>query len=229
MTVKAVIFDLDGTLASFNIDYRAVRADVRSFLTRKGLPGSVLSTNESIFEMLKKAEIFMKNNDKPEKAFMDIRARALAIAEKYELEAAKSTSLLAGVLETLKALKEMNLKVGLCTINSEKTTNYILKRFGIAKYFDAVTPRDSVKYVKPNTEHLEATLKALGINPEEAIVVGDSRIDMRCARELKAIAVGLPTGVSSPKELISSGANYFITSITDLPTLIEYVNKTTEA
>jgi len=40
--------------------------------------------------------------------------------------------------------------------------------------------------------------------------------------------VGLPTGVSSPKELIGSGANYFITSITDLPILIKYINKTTE-
>jgi len=228
MTIKAVIFDLDGTLASFNIDYKAVRADVRSFLIKEGVPASILPVNESMFEMLKKTEIFMKNNGKSEKAFMDVRAKASEIAEKYELEAAKDTSLLVGVLETLKDLKKMGLKIGLCTINSEKSTNYILKRFKIAEFFDAVTPRDRVKYVKPNTEHLEATVKALGVNPEEAMVVGDSHIDMRCAKELRAIAVGLPTGVSSPKELISSGANYFVTSITDLPTLIEYINKPSE-
>lgn len=229
MAVKAVVFDLDGTIASFNIDYKAVRADVRSLLIRAGVPASVLSINESIFEMLKKTEIFMKNNGKPEKTFMDIRAKTLKIAEKYELEAAKNTSLLPGILETLKTLKKMHLKIGLCTINSEKSTNYILKRFAIAEFFDAVTPRDSVKYVKPNTEHLEATLKVLGVNPEETMVVGDGVSDMKCARELNAVAVGLPTGVSSPKELINSGANYFITSITDLPTLIEYINKTSEA
>ena len=225
MTIKAVIFDLDGTLASFNIDYRAVRADVRSFLMRIGLPASILSINESIFEMLKKAEIFMKNNDQSKKVITETRKKALAIAENYELEAAKTTSLLPGALETLEALRKMELKIGLCTINSEKSTNYILKWFGIAKFFDVVTPRDKVKYVKPNVEHLEVTLKGLGVNPEEAMVVGDCVSDMRCARELKAIAVGLPTGVSSPKELISAGANYFITSITDLPTLIEYINK----
>jgi len=229
MAVKAVVFDLDGTLASFNVDYRAVRADVRSFLIKAGLPASVLSTNESIFEMLKKAEIFMKNNGRSEKAFMDVRRKALAIAEKYELEAAKTTSLLPGVLETLKALKKMDLRIGLCTINSEKSANYILKSFGIAELFDAVTPREKVKYVKPSTEHLEATLSALGVNPDETIVVGDSRIDMKCARDLQAIAVGLPTGVSSPKELINSGANYLITSITDLQALIEHMNKTSEA
>jgi HAD superfamily hydrolase (TIGR01549 family) len=228
MTVKAVVFDLDGTVASFNIDYKGVRADVRSFLMRAGLPASILSTNESIFEMLKKAEIFIKNNGKSEKTFMDIRKKASDIAEKYELEAAKTTSLLPGILEILKTLKKMKLKIGLCTINSEKSTNYILKRFAIADFFDAVTPRDDVKYVKPSAEHLEATLKALGVNAEEAVVVGDGVSDMKCARELNAIAVGLPTGVSSPKELISSGANYFVTSIIDLPSLIEYLDKGSE-
>jgi phosphoglycolate phosphatase len=229
MTIKAVIFDLDGTLASFNIDYKAIRADVRGFLIKKGLPASILSITESIFEMLKKAEIFMKNNGQPEKAMIETRQKALAIAEKYELEAAKTTSLLSGVLETLKALKKMSLKIGLCTINSEKSASYILKRFRIAEFFDAVTSRDKVKYVKPNTEHLEATLKALEVNPNEVMIVGDGTSDMKCAKELKTIAVGLPTGVSSPKELVNSGANYLITSITDLPTLIEYINKTSNA
>jgi phosphoglycolate phosphatase-like HAD superfamily hydrolase len=69
-------------------------------------------------------------------------------------------------------------------------------------------------------------LKALNVKPEEAVVVGDGSSDMRCARELKAVAVALPTGVSEAKELIASGANYLITSITDVPTLIEYINKT---
>src|SRR3989304_10115662 len=121
MGVKAVVFDLDGTLATFNIDYMAVRAEVRGFLIIVGIPASVLSLNESIFEMLKKAEIFLKNNDKPQKTVENVRRKALAIAEKYELEAAKSTSLLPGVVETLRTIKKMGLKIGLCTINGEKS------------------------------------------------------------------------------------------------------------
>jgi len=225
MAVKAVVFDLDGTIVSFNIDYMAVRADARGFLIKTGLPASVLSINESIFEMLKKTEIFMKNNGLSEKTFEDTRRKVLAIAEKHELEAAKTTSLFPGVTETLDALKKANMKIGLCTINSEKSVNYILKRFRIAKFFNAIVSRDSVRYVKPNTEHLEKTLNALGAQPQEVMVVGDSAIDMKCAKELNTMAVGLPTGVSSPKDLIGSGANYLITSITDLPTLISYINK----
>lgn len=225
MTVKAVVFDLDGTLASFNINYRAVRADVRSFLIRIGLPASVLSVNESVFEMLKKTEIFMKNNGRSEKDFMEVRAKVLAIAEKYELEAARTTSLLPGVSETLKVLKQKNLKIGLCTVSSWKSTNYILKCFGIAEYFDVVVPREAVKYVKPHPEHLEAALKALGVKPQETLVVGDGVGDIKCAKELKAIAAGLTTGISSPKELIDAGAEYIITSIMDVPKLIQQIDE----
>jgi len=229
MPIEAVIFDLDGTLASFNLDYRTVRAEVRSFLVKMGVPSSLLSINESIFEMLKKTEIFMKNTGKPEKALQEIRSQALAIAEKYELEAARITSLLSGVVETLKALKEMNLKIGLCTINGERSTNYILKRFELMQFFDAVITRNKVKYVKPNPEHLEATLKALEKTADKAMVVGDGSTDMKSAREFKAIAVGLPTGISSMEQLINSGANYIITSVIDLPILIAKINKTNEA
>jgi HAD superfamily hydrolase (TIGR01509 family) len=221
MTIKAVVFDLDGTIARFNLDYMVVRADVRGFLINKGLPASVLSTNESIFDMLKKTEIFLKNNGKSERAVEKVRNEALAIAEKYELEAAKTTALLPGVIETLKTLKKPGLKIGLCTINSEKSTNYILKRFGIAGLFDAVVPRNKVRLVKPSVEHLEATLEALEVSPEEAVLVGDGTRDMQCARELQVIAIGLLTDVSSRKELVTAGANYLITSIVDLPILIE--------
>ncbi|MEM2946852.1 MAG: HAD family hydrolase [Candidatus Bathyarchaeia archaeon] len=222
--IRAVVFDLDGTIVKFNIDFRAVRADVRGFLIKEGVPASVLSINESIFEMLKKMEIFMKNNNKLASKIEEVRSKALAIAEKYELEAAKTTSLQPGIKGILKTLKGMGLKIGICTLNSQKSVEYILKKFGIGEFFDAVTTRDHVKNVKPNPEHLENTLKALGVNPKEALVVGDSPADMKCAKELGAAAAALPTGVSTPKELADAGANYIITTITDIPALIEQID-----
>jgi HAD superfamily hydrolase (TIGR01509 family) len=225
MAVKAVVFDLDGTIAKFNLDYKTVRAEVRTLLVRMGVPPSVLSVNESIFEMLRKAEIFMKNNGKPKQETVEIRAKALAIAEKHELEAARTTDIMPGALETLRTLKKMNMKIGLCTVSGEKSTSFMLERFGIADLFDAVTPREKAKNVKPSPEHLEAALKALKVNAGEAMVVGDGVGDMKCAKEMGSVAVGLPTGLSSPKDLIAAGANYFVTAITDVPPLIEYLNK----
>jgi len=176
--------------------------------------------------MLKKAEIFLRNDGKSDMAIEEIRGKALAMAEKFELEAAKRTSLLPGVTETLATLKKMGLKVGLFTINSEKSTIFILKRFRIAGLFDVVVPRNRVKYVKPSSEHLEFALKTLGVDPKETMVVGDGASDMKCARGLDAVIVGLPTGLSPVNELINSGANYIITSITDVPKLIQHIQRT---
>ncbi len=223
--IGAVIFDLDGTLAHFNLDYKALRAEVRGYLTRRGIPASVLSVNESVFEMLKKAEIYVKNKTKSDEAFDDVRKEALAITEKYEMEAAATTSLMPGALETLKNLQQMKLKIGLCTTSSEKAATYILKRFKIDDFFSSVVPRDKVKHVKPDTEQFEVALRALGVKPKETLIVGDSVVDMQSAKELKAVAVGLPTGLSTTEQLSSNGANYLITSLTDLAVLIKKMNE----
>ncbi|MGA3112219.1 MAG: HAD family hydrolase, partial [Candidatus Bathyarchaeia archaeon] len=227
MPIEAVIFDLDGTLANFNLDFKALRSEVRSHLIRAGVPTSVLSVSESIFEMLKKSEIFFKNGDKTNsaKVFEEVRSQALAIAEKYEMEAATTTSLQTGAVEMLKELKMMKLKMGLCTTNSEKAAKYILQRFKIEDYFKTIVSRDKVKYVKPHTEQFELALKALGARAQGTVIVGDSVVDMQSAKELKAIAVGIPTGTATLEQLKNHSANFIITSLSDLPALIKEINK----
>jgi phosphoglycolate phosphatase len=226
MPVKAVIFDLDGTVASFNLDYRKVRALVKGYLMKKGVPASILSLDESVFEMLRKTENWAKNSGKPAEFLEEVRREALATTETYELEAASTTYLLPGVVDALKTLKRMGLKSGLCTINSEKSVNRILERFGIAGLFDVIISRNQVKHVKPDPEHLEAALKVLDVSPEETLVVGDSRVDMQSAKGLGAVAVGLPTGVSTLEQLMAGGADYIVTSMIDLPLLVERLKKT---
>jgi HAD superfamily hydrolase (TIGR01549 family) len=227
MPIEAVIFDLDGTLSNFNLDFKALRSEVRSHLIRAGVPTSVLSVSESIFEMLKKSEIFFKNGDKTNsaKVFEEVRSQALAIAEKYEMEAATTTSLQTGAVEMLKELKMMKLKMGLCTTNSEKAAKYILQRFKIEDYFKTIVSRDKVKYVKPHTEQFELALKALGARAQGTVIVGDSVVDMQSAKELKAIAVGIPTGTATLEQLKNHSANFIITSLSDLPALIKEINK----
>ena len=224
MPVEAVIFDLDGTLTVFNIDYKALRGEVREYLLRTGVPASVLNVNESMFDMMHKAEIYFKNS-KSEQAFKEVQSQCLVIAEKYEMEAATLTSLQPGAIEILKELKKLKLKIGLCTTNSETATNYILQRFKVLDYIQAVVSRNKVKRVKPDTEQYELALKILGVKPVNSIIVGDSVVDMQSAKELKAIAIGLPTGISTQKQLTTHGANYIITALSDLPVLIKKMEK----
>jgi len=219
VTIKAVIFDLDGTIVNFNLDYKAVRADVIQFLTKQGFPSSIISVNESIFDILKKLEIYMRNHGEEEQ-ITKVKEDALSLVNRHELEAAHSTSLMPGALEALKELKKMGLKTALFTVNSEKSTSYILRCFRLKRFFDAVVTREHVWAVKPNPAHLEAVLRALGIEPEEAVVVGDSVGDMKCAKELNVVAVGMTAGISSPEELNRAGATYLVSSFAELLTLI---------
>ena len=223
--IKAVILDLDGTVALFNLDYKTVRALVKGYLMNRGVPGSILSLKESVFEMLRKTEMWAEHSGKSTKFLNEVLGDASDITERFELEAAANTSLLPGVVDTLKTLKEMGLKIGLCTINSEKSVNRILQRFSIAALFDVVISRNQVRHVKPDPEHLRAVLKVLDVSPEETVVVGDSRVDMQSAKDLEAVAVGLPTGVSTVEQLMSSGADYVVTSMGDLPVLLARLNK----
>jgi len=227
MTVKAVVFDLDGTIVKFNLDYKSARAEVIQFLSNHGFPASVFSINESVFEMLKKVEILIQNRHSNKK-FPELKKDVLAIMEKYEAEGAKTTEVLPGALETLQALKKMKLKLGLFTINGQRTTNQILSTFRLKTFFKTVVTRDSVPKVKPNPVHLQTVLKKLKAKPEETIVVGDSKLDMMTARELKVYAVGTSTGIASPDELTNAGADCLITSPTDLIALIEKVNERKE-
>ena len=225
MAIEAVIFDLDGTLSHFNLDYKALRSEVRTYLMSIHVPVSVLDVNESIFEMLKKAEIFVKNSTKFSEAFEEVRTHAFSIAERYEMEAAATTSLLTGAVETLKELQKMKVKTGICTTSSEKAVNYILQRFKIDGFFKVIIPRNKVKYVKPHTEQFELALKKLGVHSKATLIVGDSVVDMQSAKELKAIAVGLTSGLSTTDQLMKNGANYIVTSLNDLPVLIKEINK----
>ncbi|MCW4053050.1 MAG: HAD family hydrolase [Candidatus Bathyarchaeota archaeon] len=219
LKVKAIVFDLDGTLAEFNLEYKTVRAEARRFLINQGFPASTLSVNESIFEMLGKAQVYLRNNGLSDK-FSATRKRVFSIAEKYELLAARETYLLPGTSETLKALREMKLKLGIFTLNGEKSTDYILKNLRLKRYFDAVVTRETTTDVKPDASHLSTVLEKLGVKPEEAIVVGDGTVDMKSADTLKAIGVGLAVNSESIMKLQSMGARFTIKSISELPDLI---------
>jgi len=222
--IEAVIFDLDGTIVDFNLDYKSVRAEAIQLLAKQGFPSSMFSTNESIFTMLKKANTNMKNYGVGERDITSLKKAVLSVATRHELAAAHTTNIKPGIVETLKTLTGMNLKTAIFTVSGEQSTSYILNVFRLKRFFNAIITRESVSTVKPDPVHLKAALKALNVKPDDAIVVGDSKWDMRCARELNVIAVGIATGISSKKDLMCAGATYLISSLTDIPTLIRQLN-----
>ena len=222
--IRAVIFDLDGTLKEFNLDIKGCRTKIINLLTQEGFSRSLFSLNESAFDMLKKIKKHLITENRKKQEFAKIEDMVFSVVEDFELEAARTAKMFAGIPETLKALRDMKLKIALCTISSEKTTNYILKRFHLEQFFDAVITRESVFEVKPHPTHLEAALNALKVKSQEAVLVGDSVKDIECAIQLNVLAVGVTTGLSSIEELTCSGAHYIASSANEIPILIQQLN-----
>lgn len=223
--IRAVIFDLDGTLTDFNLDIKACRTEVIKLLTKQDLPSSLFSLKESAFDMLVKVKNYLRAEGAEKQEFVKFREIVFSVVESCELEAARTTRMFDGIPETLQKLRDMKLKLALCTISGEKATSYLLKRFRLGNFFDAVITRESVLEVKPHPAHLEAALEALNVGSQEAAVVGDSVKDMECASQLKVLAVGVATGISSIEELSLSGAHYLASSANDVPTLIQQLNR----
>ena len=65
--IKAVIFDLDGTLTEFNLDVKACRTEVIQNLSQQGIPKELFSLNESAFDMLLKVSKFLGSNEDKQK------------------------------------------------------------------------------------------------------------------------------------------------------------------
>jgi phosphoglycolate phosphatase len=223
--IKAVIFDLDGTLVTFELDVKACRTEVIQYLTEQGFPPSLFSMKETAFDMLVKARKYMTTKGIDEPKFPEIEKRVFSIVESFELKAARITEMFLGIPESLQALKDLSLKIALCTISGEKATKHILDRFGLTHFFDAVVMREDVPHVKPHPIHLEAVLEALKVGAHEAVLVGDSIKDVACANSLNVLAVGVTTGLSSMDDLTRSGANYIASSATEIPKLILQLNK----
>ena len=58
--IKAVIFDFDGTLITFNLDIKACRSEIINHLTKQGFPHTLFSQRETAFDMLEKVRHYMK-------------------------------------------------------------------------------------------------------------------------------------------------------------------------
>ena len=220
MKVRAVVFDLDGTLVRFNIDNATLKREVITALAKRGVPQSIFSVEDSLTDLLDKVEAYLNANNVGDEGRKRIWDEVFKAIRRFEEEAMSTASLMPGAYDVLSSLKEKGFKIGLITLNSSVVARNVLDKFGIRKFFDAMMSRDDVRNVKPNPEHLLKVLEELGVKPGEAVVVGDTVFDMRCAKKVGALAVGITTGRSSEEELRRAGADCVIESLSEILVLL---------
>ena len=86
-----------------------------------------------------------------------------------------------GIVDLLKALKEAGYRMGIVTSRTRESALRYMDMFGITEYFEAMVTCDDTTVHKPNPEPILLGLEKMGITKGEAIMIGDSPFDIKCA------------------------------------------------
>lgn len=222
--LKAVIFDLDGVLMEFNLNSRTIKEEVIRFLEGKGLAAGIAKPEDSFSAIKETSRSFFSERGKDSIWIDKLIREAEEIPVKHEINAARVSKLLPQAKETLVALRLMGLKLAVFTYNNRTATDIALRRHKIEGLFDSVVCRDMVSRPKPNSIHLSAVLKSLGAGAKEAVVVGDSEMDIKPSKELGVTVVAVTTGVRDAEFLKSLSPDYLIDNLYEIVGIVEKIN-----
>ena len=189
MSIKAVIFDLDGVIVSTDeYHYRAWKSisDEEGIYFDREINERLrgVSRMESLEIILEKAN---RKYSKEEK--IDFTERKNLLYRKL-LDELTPKDILPGVMKVLKTLKKNNIKIAIGS--SSKNTLYILEKIGLGDYFNAIADGTQITKSKPDPEVFLLGAKKLDINPKECLVVEDADAGVEAALRgnMKVLAVG---------------------------------------
>jgi phosphoglycolate phosphatase len=178
--IRAVIFDLDGTLFD---TLPSLSAAANEVLTRAGMPKVATALlrsalNEGLRPMFRKA-ITGQSACVDAEVASQLETDCMAQYMRHWLATAP---LFGRVSEALTAFKSQGLKLGICTNRDRASTDILLASASIAGAFDAIVSLGDTPHPKPAADPLLLLMARLAVRPEETLFVGDSGLDARCAQ-----------------------------------------------
>lgn len=200
MPIRAVIFDLDGTITQPYLDFDGIREEMG--LETHGGP---------ILEAMEKMP--------PEQ-----RQRAEVILHFHEEKAVAESRLNAGAGETLAALRQRGIPIGILTRNRKNNAWAVANKHGL--HFDAIVGREDGP-VKPDAFGVWHLCRRFGVEPAQTLLVGDYLFDLLCARAAGAIPVLLANHDRADE--FARHADFTIASLPELLPLIDGHNHQSES
>lgn len=199
---KAILFDLDDTISSYDSVCapaweKSCEAFVRKYntaFTREELINSINHTRSWYWsdpirhkkgrENLKEArrEVVRYSLEALEVTNENL---AMDLADNYTELHNSGIALLPGSKEALEMVKNMGIRMAVITNGGSEVQREKLERFGITHYFDKIIIDAEVGFSKPDKEIFLYTLKQLELNPEDVWMVGDNLVwDIYGAKQL---------------------------------------------
>jgi phosphoglycolate phosphatase len=188
--VRVLIFDLDGTLIDSKLDLALSVNATLAELERAPLE------HDLIFSYVGQGAPTLIARALGEGASDTECRRGLEFFIKYySAHKLDNTVLYPGVRETIAALNGFSMAV--LTNKPVRVSRAILEGLGVATHFRFVYGGNSFERKKPDPVGVDSILREMGAAPEEAMIVGDSEIDVQTARNAGTWVCGVTYGFGS--------------------------------
>ncbi len=184
-----VIFDLDGTLVDSKLD---LAHSVNAARAALGLPAI---ENDRVYSYVGNgAPVLMRRAMGPDASEADV-ARALELFLAYYREhKLDNTVTYPGVPEALEILQRGGIQMAVLTNKPVNASRGIVEGLGLGRYFARVYGGNSFPEKKPHPLGVDTLLAELGIERDRTLMVGDSGVDVRTARNARIKVCGVRYG-----------------------------------
>lgn len=184
--IKAIIFDLDGTLVDSEPNY--YKGD-KQFLAEYGID----LTEEMRSKYIGIGSQAMVEDIKDNFELNDSVENLVAKKNKYYVDIAQdNTMVFPEMLKFLQCLKKNNFPMAIASGSSPKIIEMILSMTNIKPYFDVVLSAEEVKRGKPAPDIFIETAKRLGISPINCLVLEDSKYGIEAAKSAGMYCIAIP-------------------------------------
>lgn len=212
--IKAVLFDLDGTLTNTIDD---IATAMNRALSLHGLPG--WETKEYCYLVGNGAKILAQRAVRDRQELADaVQADYQAY---YETHTQVKTQPYDGIPELLKALAARGLKLAVLSNKPDADTKHVIAHFFPDIPWSCIRGQVEGVPVKPDKAGALLVAQELGIAPSEFLYLGDTKVDMTCARNAGMNPVGVLWGFRTAQELLDNGAQVLIAHPMELLTKCE--------
>ncbi len=208
--IKAIGFDLDGTLVNTHVNYEDLNNACAYVLEPLGIPVKEIwkDSDPTLRDPFYKWLEENGRSDEREKFDSLIDERCLQV----EKAGAVGSRIYDGMRVTLEKLKDEGYKLGVVTRGGHEYAVQVLKSYNLIGYFDVIQGRDDYDFLdaKPSPMAMKHLSNAFAVDRANMIYVGDSPTDYFSARDANVQFVGVLTGRCSRNDWKSLGDNIII-------------------
>ena len=218
-SVRAVLFDLDGTLLDTAPDLAAA---ANAMLAELGRPGASLdAVTRCIGKGIARLIERLLSGDLEAAVDRAELARAQAIyARHYTLANGHTARLYPGVLDGLRAFGAMGLPRACVTNKAMVFTRSLLERSGLADYFELVVGGDTLARNKPDPMQLLHACECFGVAPAATLMIGDSANDVEAARAAGCQVWCVPYGYNEGNPPATLACDRLVASLAEAASLV---------